>query len=171
MVARHALAASSVIGALVLTNPAAPLAAAPRGCGHRDALANCASAGCARRVSALDGPDLVRSHDGRRAPALVHLQAALRFYAEEKYEQALARFSSAATAQSPLRAHADLLCRCVRIASAPIRGGETPICRAEIYERFRRRSCRARGGRSCARAARLRRRSENLRGHPRRSGR
>lgn len=39
-------------------------------------------------------------------PALVHLQAALRFYADENYDQALGRFSSAATAQSPLRAHA-----------------------------------------------------------------
>ena len=39
-------------------------------------------------------------------PALVHLQAALRLYEDEKYEQALGRFSAAATANSPLRAHA-----------------------------------------------------------------
>ena len=39
-------------------------------------------------------------------PALVHLQAALRLYADEKYEQALSRFASAATPKSPLRAHA-----------------------------------------------------------------
>jgi peptidoglycan lytic transglycosylase len=39
-------------------------------------------------------------------PALVHLQAALRLYAEEKYEQALSRFSSASTPKSPLAAHA-----------------------------------------------------------------
>ena len=39
-------------------------------------------------------------------PALVHLQAALRLYADEKYEQALGRFSAAATPKSPLRAHA-----------------------------------------------------------------
>ena len=39
-------------------------------------------------------------------PALVHLQAALRLYADEKYEQALARFSAASTPKSPLRAHA-----------------------------------------------------------------
>ena len=39
-------------------------------------------------------------------PALVHLQAALRLYADEKYEQALSRFSSAAAPTSPLLAHA-----------------------------------------------------------------
>jgi soluble lytic murein transglycosylase len=39
-------------------------------------------------------------------PALVHLQAALRLYADEKYEQALGRFSAATTPKSPLRAHA-----------------------------------------------------------------
>ena len=39
-------------------------------------------------------------------PALVHLQAALRLYADEKYEQALGRFASAASPTSPLRAHA-----------------------------------------------------------------
>jgi soluble lytic murein transglycosylase len=39
-------------------------------------------------------------------PALVHLQAALRLYADGKYEPALLRFSSAATDQSPLRFYA-----------------------------------------------------------------
>ena len=39
-------------------------------------------------------------------PALIHLQAALRLYADEKYEQALSRFSAAAVPNSPLRAHA-----------------------------------------------------------------
>ncbi len=39
-------------------------------------------------------------------PALVHLQAALRLYADEKYELALSRFSSAAAPTSPLSAHA-----------------------------------------------------------------
>ena len=39
-------------------------------------------------------------------PALVHLQAALRLYADEKYEQALNRFSAAAAPNAPLRAHA-----------------------------------------------------------------
>ena len=38
-------------------------------------------------------------------PALVHLQAALRLYADEKYEQALTRFSAAAVAGARLRAH------------------------------------------------------------------
>jgi soluble lytic murein transglycosylase len=39
-------------------------------------------------------------------PSLVHLRAALRLYADEKYEQAIGRFSAAATPKSPLRAHA-----------------------------------------------------------------
>jgi len=39
-------------------------------------------------------------------PALAHLQAALRLYADEKYEQALARFSQAAMPTFPLRAYA-----------------------------------------------------------------
>jgi soluble lytic murein transglycosylase len=39
-------------------------------------------------------------------PALVQLQAALRLYADQKYEQALGRFAAAATKTSPLRAHA-----------------------------------------------------------------
>jgi soluble lytic murein transglycosylase len=39
-------------------------------------------------------------------PALVHLQAALRLYADEKYDLALSRFSSAAVPTSPLSAHA-----------------------------------------------------------------
>jgi soluble lytic murein transglycosylase len=40
------------------------------------------------------------------SPALVHLQAALRLYADEKYEQAVGRFLSAAVPKSALRAHA-----------------------------------------------------------------
>lgn len=39
-------------------------------------------------------------------PAVVHLQAALRLYADRKYEHALRRFVSAATPTSPLRAYA-----------------------------------------------------------------
>ena len=39
-------------------------------------------------------------------PALGHLQAALKLYAQEKYDLALARFMSAATPQSPLRSYA-----------------------------------------------------------------
>ena len=39
-------------------------------------------------------------------PALVQLQAALRLYADGKHEQALARFSAAASPGTPLRAHA-----------------------------------------------------------------
>ncbi len=39
-------------------------------------------------------------------PVLVHMQAALRLYADEKYELALGRFSSAAIPKSPLREYA-----------------------------------------------------------------
>ena len=39
-------------------------------------------------------------------PAAGNLQAALRFYAGEKYEQALARFTAASSLKSPLRAYA-----------------------------------------------------------------
>ena len=39
-------------------------------------------------------------------PAIVHLQAALRLYAAEKYEEAVSRFSAAATHKTPLRPHA-----------------------------------------------------------------
>ena len=56
-----------------------------------------------------------------RNPALVHLQAALRLYADEKYEQALGRFSAAATPTSPLRAHAAYYAGVSRIAAAPVR--------------------------------------------------
>ena len=50
------------------------------------------------------------SESDRRAASsnasLVHFQAALRLYADAKYDTALARFSSAATEQSPLRDYA-----------------------------------------------------------------
>ena len=40
-------------------------------------------------------------------PSFVHLQAALRYYADEKYDLALSRFLTAAKEDSPLRAHAE----------------------------------------------------------------
>src|SRR5204862_1572655 len=39
-------------------------------------------------------------------PALAQLQGALKLYAQEKYEQALARFAAAAAAESPLHDYA-----------------------------------------------------------------
>jgi soluble lytic murein transglycosylase len=103
---RHALAASGVIGALVLTDPSAPLA-------QRSAdvtavtLSPTAHPPVARDAAQLwMAPTPSDRAKATAHPALVHLQAALRFYADEKYEQALGRFSSAATAQSPLRTHA-----------------------------------------------------------------
>jgi soluble lytic murein transglycosylase len=103
---RHVLAASGVIGALLLIDPPAPLA-------QRSADVTAVT------LAPTNHPPVARdaaqlwmvpssSDRGKAAahPALVHLQSALRFYADEKYEQALGRFSSAATAQSPLRTHA-----------------------------------------------------------------
>jgi soluble lytic murein transglycosylase len=51
-------------------------------------------------------PSVPHRTEAAANPALVHLQAALRHYADEKYELALGRFSAAATPMSPLRAHA-----------------------------------------------------------------
>jgi soluble lytic murein transglycosylase len=103
---RHALAVSGVVGALLLTGPAAPLA-------QRSTDVTAATLAPTNHPSvARDAVQLWMApspSDRAKAaahPALVHLQAALRFYADEKYEQALGRFSSAATAQSPLRTHA-----------------------------------------------------------------
>jgi soluble lytic murein transglycosylase len=103
---RHALAGSSIVGALLLTDPSAPQA-------QRFADVTAATlAPTAHPPVARDASQLWMApapSDRAKAaahPALVHLQAALRFYADEKYDQALGRFSSAATAQSPLRTHA-----------------------------------------------------------------
>ena len=104
---RDALVGVSVVGVLVLIDPAAPradraadvAAAAPTPTIHppiaREATQLWMAPAAADRTAAATNP------------ALVHLQAALRLYAEEKYEQALSRFSAAATPRSPLRAHAD----------------------------------------------------------------
>jgi soluble lytic murein transglycosylase len=105
---RHALAASSVAGALLLTEPAAPLAnrstvmaVAP------PTLSPTVHPPVARDASQLwMAPSASDRTTVAAHPALVHLQAALRLYADEKYEQALVRFSAAATSKSPLRAHA-----------------------------------------------------------------
>jgi soluble lytic murein transglycosylase len=105
-VIRHALAASGVVGALLLTDPAPPTS---------NRAADVAVATLAPTIHppiARDASQLwmaPSSSDRTMAaadPSLVHLQAALRLYAEEKYEQALSRFSAAATPKSPLRTHA-----------------------------------------------------------------
>lgn len=100
------LTAFGVVGALVLTSPAAPLAN-PAADVAVATLSHTVHPPVARNASQLW---MAPSSSDRTAaaahPALVHLQAALRLYADEKYEQALARFTSAATPKSPLRAHA-----------------------------------------------------------------
>jgi soluble lytic murein transglycosylase len=105
---RHAVAASGVVGALLLTGPSAPLAQrAADAPAAAPALAPTVHPPVARDASQLwMAPSASDRANATAHPALVHLQAALRLYADEKYEQALIRFSSAATAQSPLRAHA-----------------------------------------------------------------
>ena len=103
---RHALAASSVVGALLFTNSAAPIAA------RRADVAATPLSPTVHPPVARDASQLwmAPSSSDRAAaatnPSLRHLQAALRLYADEKYEQALGRFSSAATPASPLRVHA-----------------------------------------------------------------
>ena len=93
-------------GALVLTAPALPTA----GRAADVAVANLAPTvhpPVARDASQLW---MAPSASDRAAvathPALTHFQAALRLYADEKYEQALARFSHAAMPTFALRAHA-----------------------------------------------------------------
>jgi len=102
----HALAASGVAGMVWLTCSAAPPAA-----GAVDvavaALSHTIHPPVARDASQLW---MAPSSSDRAAaaahPALVHLKAALRLYADGKYEQALGRFSAAAVPKSPLGAHA-----------------------------------------------------------------
>ena len=103
---RSTLVGVGVIGALVLANPAvsradrppADVAGAPSPTIHPP---------IAREASRLwMAPSVSEQTTARANPALVHLQAAIRLYADEKYELALGRFSSAASPKSPLRAHA-----------------------------------------------------------------
>ena len=106
-IVRDTLVGVSVVGVLVLSDPATPradrgvdaVAATPTRTIHPPVAQEAAHLWMA--PSAADRTLAAAN------PALVHLQAALHLYAEEKYEQALSRFSSAATQKSPLRAHAD----------------------------------------------------------------
>ena len=95
-----------VVGALVLIDPASPRADRP------PEVSSGSPAPTIHPPVARDASQLWMApspSDQARAtanPALVHLQAAIRLYADEKYEQALGRFSSAAGPTSPLQAHA-----------------------------------------------------------------
>jgi soluble lytic murein transglycosylase len=104
-IARDTLLALGVGGALVLTYPAKPQAdlaaeveiSTPAPTIHppiaREAAHLWMAPSASDRQAALSDP------------ALVHLQAALRLYADEKYEQAFTRFSAGAVAASRLRVH------------------------------------------------------------------
>ena len=105
-VVRHALVASSVVGALLLTGPAAPTAAR-RADVTAVTLSPTVHPPIARDAAQLwMAPSASDRAVATANPSLVHLQAALRFFADEKYEQALGQFSAAATPTSPLRVHA-----------------------------------------------------------------
>src|SRR5688500_3658599 len=105
-VIRHAFAASSVAAALVLTAPTAPMSAR-RADVAAVTLSPTVHPPVARDASQLwMAPSSADRDAAARDPALVHLQAALRLYADEKYEQALAKFSAAAIPTSRLRVHA-----------------------------------------------------------------
>src|SRR5688500_775078 len=105
-VVRHALAASGVVGALLLTDPVTP----PPNRGADVAVATLAPTTHPPVASDASQLWMAPSSADRATAAtdssLVHLQVALRLYADEKYEQAFSRFSAAATPTSPLRAHA-----------------------------------------------------------------
>ena len=102
---RYPLAASGVISLLLLTTPVAPLAR--RADVVVGTLSHTVHPPVARDASQLwMAPAASDRAAAAGNPALVQLQAALRLYADEKYEQALGRFSAAATPASPLRAHA-----------------------------------------------------------------
>jgi soluble lytic murein transglycosylase len=96
-----------IIGALVLTEPAAPLADRAAGEDAAAPLSPTVHPPVARDAAQLwMAPSAADQARAKANPSLVHLQAALRLYADEKYEQALARFSSASASGAPLRAHA-----------------------------------------------------------------
>jgi soluble lytic murein transglycosylase len=104
---RGTLVGAGVIGALILTEPAAPRADRSESGEVASTLAPTVHPPVARDATQLwMAPSATDQSKAASNPSLVHLQAALRLYADEKYEQALGRFSSAAVASAPLRAHA-----------------------------------------------------------------
>jgi soluble lytic murein transglycosylase len=96
---RGALVLSGIAGLLVFSDPAAPRA--------EQSLAPTIHPPVARDAGTLW---MVPSDADRSAaaanPALGHFQAALKLYDDEKYDLALARFTSASAPNSPLRGHA-----------------------------------------------------------------
>jgi soluble lytic murein transglycosylase len=103
---RRRLAGISVVGALVLTEPSAPRAQTPVARSYvleptahppvaRDAAQLWLVPSDADRVAALSNP------------ALAHFQAAQRYYSQKQFDQALARFTAAASTRSPVRPHAE----------------------------------------------------------------
>lgn len=106
-VVRLALVASSVVGALLIPDVAIVPTLAGRADVALTPLSPTAHPPVARDASQLwMAPSASDRAAAAANPSLVHLQAALRLYADEKYEQALGRFSAAATPTSPLRVHA-----------------------------------------------------------------
>jgi soluble lytic murein transglycosylase len=112
---RDGLALSGIAVLLVLTEPAtpraersfAPAAAPAEAADPVPQLAPTIHPPVARDIATLwmVPSDAERSAALRNA-ALGHFQTALKLYAQEKYDQALTRFLSAATPGSPLRRHA-----------------------------------------------------------------
>jgi soluble lytic murein transglycosylase len=104
-VIRHVVAACSVAGALLLTAPPSPTLA--RRADAPVTLSPTVHPPVARDASQLwMAPSSTDRGAVARDRALAHLQAALQLYADEKYEQALARFSAANVPTSRLRVHA-----------------------------------------------------------------
>jgi soluble lytic murein transglycosylase len=105
---RDGLLAAGVVSALILIDPAAPRAdRAPRSVDTVLTPTPTIHPPVARNAAALW---MVPSEADRTAAAAnqthVQLQAGLRLYAQEKYDEAIARFIVAATPRSPLRDHA-----------------------------------------------------------------
>lgn len=102
---RHRFLAAGVVGVLILTEPASPGATPP--VETVSAPTPTIHPPVAREASHLwMAPSDADRASAASNPALIHLHAALRLYAQEKYDQALARFLAAAAPKSPLRDHA-----------------------------------------------------------------
>ncbi len=103
---RDTLVALGIVGAVILAESASPRADRPPDIAIA-VPSPTVHAPVARDASQLwMAPPASLQTTANASPPLVHLRAALRMYADEKYDQALARFSAAALAASPLRAHA-----------------------------------------------------------------
>jgi soluble lytic murein transglycosylase len=101
------LALAGVIAAVVLAEPAWPRAGRAADAAGAAVPAPTVHAPVARDASQLwMAPAASLKAKAAANPALVQLQAGLRVYADQKYEQALVRFLAAAAPDSPLRAHA-----------------------------------------------------------------